>query len=357
MKNSWWKIATVIILLYVIIAGLLIPLKPGITGVSKSQLKPGTNVVTAYVYNGHLTPDMPIKPILFDTEIFDEKDLLHGITGSDLKILSDQVVQFKVHIPDSFSTTSVSLMLYVNNFEAKGIKDDYAMILVNAFTLVGVNKSKGAVRDYITGPGQKDVRRGISFPNREILNETIRNLLFHVPMWFAMMLLMFIATITGIMYLRKGEERYDMISEQCTRVGLFFGILGVITGSIWARYTWGNWWAFDVKLNGAALTVLIYLAYLILRNSINDEMQRARVAAVYSVFAFVLMIVFVMIVPRIYDSLHPGNGGNPGMKTYDLDSTLRMVFYPAVLGWIGLSLWILQVKLRIEKLAHKLQEV
>jgi heme exporter protein C len=57
-----------------------------------------------------------------------------------------------------------------------------------------------------------------------------------------------------------------------------------------------------------------------------------------------MMFVFIMILPRLTDSLHPGNGGNPAFGKYDLDSDMRLVFYPAVIGWVLLSLWILDVK-------------
>src|ERR1039457_6837329 len=118
-------------------------------------------------------------------------------------------------------------------------------------------------------------------------------------------------------------------------------ILGLITGSIWARFTWGAWWTNDVKLNGAAITMLTYLAYLVLRNAISDEQKRGKVSAVYNIFAYVMMLVFILIYPRMSDSLHPGNGGNPGFSKYDLDNTMKLVFWPAVTGWTLLGVWIM----------------
>jgi heme exporter protein C len=83
---------------------------------------------------------------------------------------------------------------------------------------------------------------------------------------------------------------------------------------------------------------------------LDDEHKRARIAAVYSIFAFALMAVFIFILPRLTDSLHPGNGGNPAFAKYDLDSTMRIVFYPAVIGWILLAGWIVNVRLRLRKI-------
>ena len=116
----------------------------------------------------------------------------------------------------------------------------------------------------------------------------------------------------------------------------------------------GAWWVNDAKLNGAAITLLAYFAYLILRNSMDEEQKRARISAVYNIFSYVMLIVFLMILPRMTDSLHPGNGGNPGFGGYDLDSSMRMVFYPAVIGWTLLGVWIMTIKIRMKVLAEKL---
>ncbi|MCC7301939.1 MAG: cytochrome c biogenesis protein CcsA [Bacteroidia bacterium] len=187
-------------------------------------------------------------------------------------------------------------------------------------------------------------------PARFILNETIRNLYFHVPMWFTMMTLYTVSLVYSLLYLRKGELRHDVIASQYAEAGVIFGILGTVTGSLWARYTWGAWWTNDVKLNGAAVTMLIYFAYLILRGSVEDEIKRGKLSAVYSVFAYMMMMVLLMVLPRVYDSLHPGNGGNPAFSNYDMDGRMKLVFYPAVAGWILLGIWLGSLKVRIKLL-------
>lgn len=194
-------------------------------------------------------------------------------------------------------------------------------------------------------------------PHLDILYETIRNLFYHVPIWFAMLFMMGYSVVYAIKHLSKNDLQSDIISDQAAQTGLFFALPGLLTGCMWAKFTWGTWWTFqDPKLNGVAIAVLIYLAYFILRSSIEDEQKRARISAVYNIFAFVMMFVFIMILPRLTDSLHPGNGGNPAFGKYDLDSNMRMVFYPAVIGWILLSLWILDVKKRLAILTHKKNE-
>jgi len=195
----------------------------------------------------------------------------------------------------------------------------------------------------------------IPVPAQPILNESIRNLYFHVPMWFSMMAVLFISLWHSLKYLSKSSIESDILASEAAHTGMLLGALGILTGSVWARYTWGAWWVADTKLNGAAITMLIYFAYFILRGSLNEEQKRARIAAVYNIFAYVMLIVFLMILPRMSDSLHPGNGGNPGFNKYDLDSNMRMVFYPAVLGWILLAYWIFTLRVRIQKLKRKIE--
>lgn len=191
----------------------------------------------------------------------------------------------------------------------------------------------------------------IPVPPLAILHETIRNLFFHVTMWFGMIILLLISLIYSVRYLRNSKQQDDIVAEESARTGILFGILGLITGSIWAKFTWGAWWVTDAKLNGAAATMLIYFAYLLLRSSMDDEHKRARISAVYSIFAYTLMIVFIGVMPRMTDSLHPGNGGNPGFGNYDLDNTMKIVFYPAVIGWTLIGVWITNLRIRLRKLA------
>lgn len=193
-------------------------------------------------------------------------------------------------------------------------------------------------------------------PRLPILNETIRVLYFHVPMWFGMIFLFTASFIQSIKYLSKGDMLKDVYSYQLAEVGILFGILGMITGMFWANFTWGEPWSSDPKQNMAAIALLIYFAYFILRGSIKDEQQRARISAVYNIFAFATLIPLLFILPRFAeDSLHPGNGGNPGFNAYDLDSKMRMVFYPAVIGWALLGFWLATIKIRYHLVTEKLE--
>jgi heme exporter protein C len=185
-----------------------------------------------------------------------------------------------------------------------------------------------------------------SVPRLSIVNETIRALYFHVPMWFGMVFLFLFSTIYAVRYLRNPIRENDIFSSALAHTGLAFGLLGIFTGMIWANYTWGTPWHGDPKQNGAAIATLVYLAYFVLRGSIENDEQRARLSAVYNLFAFAAMIPLIFIIPRMTDSMHPGSGGNPGFNMYDLDSKMRMVFYPACVGWILLGVWISTLRIR-----------
>lgn len=197
---------------------------------------------------------------------------------------------------------------------------------------------------------------GFLFPIPElpILYESIRNLYFHVTMWMAMMVMLITSFVASVLYLWKPKQGYDLIAVESTNSALVLGSLGIVTGMVWATYTWGEPWSGDPKQNGAAVGLLIYFAYIVLRGSFKDEQQRARISAVYNIFAFAVFIPLIYILPKLQDSLHPGDGGNPAFSSYDLDSRMRAVFYPAVIAWSLLAWWIADLRIRTRKLAELL---
>jgi heme exporter protein C len=197
-----------------------------------------------------------------------------------------------------------------------------------------------------------------SVPAREILHETIRNLFFHVCMWMAMMVLFTASVVYSVKYLRSQNLLHDIYAVNFAKVGILFGVLGYTTGALWASYTWtefaNNSQIFtEPKLTGAAIALLIYFAYLVLRGSLNDIDKRAKISAVYAVFAYVMLFPSIWILPRLLESLHPGKEGNPALNFKDSDARLKMVFYPAIIGWTLLGVWITSLKIRIDLLKEK----
>jgi len=197
----------------------------------------------------------------------------------------------------------------------------------------------------------------VEVPKKYIVNETIRNLYFHVPMWMGMLTVLTISVYFSIRYLRFNREEDDLAAVECVNTGLFFYVLGLCTGMFWAKFTWGEYWPNDPKLNSAAIGFLLYAAYLVMRNAIDEEQKRAKISAVYNIFAFPIMVVLLLVLPRLTDSLHPGNGGNPGFGGSDLDNKMRISFYPAMLGWSFIALWIATLRYRIRMIEYKNNEL
>ena len=204
----------------------------------------------------------------------------------------------------------------------------------------------------------------LDVPHLPILNETIRNLYFHVCMWFGMMILFGTSFYYSIKYLRGFNYRNDIYALNFAAVGSLFGILGYATGFEWVNVTWITDQGQSIgsvlkepKLIGAAIALLIYGAYFVLRGSFTDIDKRARISAVYNIFAFAMLFPSIWIIPRIVGSLHPGapgsDSGNPALDRQDLDGAMRMIFYPAIIGWTLLGVWIATLKIRLQLMKDK----
>ena len=171
-------------------------------------------------------------------------------------------------------------------------------------------------------------------------------------MWMGMMILLLISAVCSVLYLKNPSLKLDCYATEFAKTGILFGVLGVITGMIWANFTWTSAWSGDPKQNNAAIALLIYFAYLLLRGSIKDPQQRSRIAAVYNILAFSTLIPLLYILPGQTDSLHPGSGGNAAFGDIDLDNRLRAIFYPAVIGWTLLGVWLSTLGIRVQNLKN-----
>jgi heme exporter protein C len=203
----------------------------------------------------------------------------------------------------------------------------------------------------------------VKVPDLPQLEETSRNLFFHVAMWAAMFTLFTISVVQSVRYLRTNNIKYDIYARQYAAVGILFGLLGYATGAIWMSYTWADpnnptFQSFSAvarepKLIGTAIALLIYFAYMVLRDSMNDMDKRARISAVYNIFAYAMLYPTIMIIPRVLPSLHPGQDGNPALNFKDVTPELRMVEFPAFIGWTLLGVWIATIRIRISLLKEK----
>lgn len=150
---------------------------------------------------------------------------------------------------------------------------------------------------------------------------------------------------------------WDVKAETATMIGLLFGICGLLTGSLWAKFTWGSWWTFsEPRMNLSALAMMIFVAYFILRTAFNDPVKRAKISAVYNIFGVTTIPFLLYIIPRQLPSLHPGADGNPAFSEITAPE-LRYIFYPAVIGFIGLAIWLADITKRSKKLKSRAAEL
>jgi heme exporter protein C len=350
MHKNYWKTLGIIIMLYVLIGGMTVPLKPGLEEVYgvNSSIKPGEKIaLTVKGYNTHFDKAE-------DNTAFLKLNESHFLKSSKIVSSEGQKLKIDFEIPTEM-INKVGLdpltLVVTNSIDGYALQPNAVSIKWVALdtNLISSNTGQWALEMPKVNQNSQ-----FAFPYRNILNETIRNTFFHIALWLAMIILLLAGLYHAVKYLRKKELRDDYLSASYNTVGILYGMLGLATGSIWAKHTWGTWWTTDVKLNMAAIGMLIYCAYLILRNSTNDFERRAKLSAGFSIFAFVAFIPLIFVIPRLYDSLHPGNGGNPALGGEDLDSTLRMFFYPSIIGLILLGVWLATLKYRSMKLENYL---
>lgn len=196
----------------------------------------------------------------------------------------------------------------------------------------------------------------IPIPEIPILQESARNLFLHVPMWFTMSVCFATGLYYSIRYLNNPSIKFDRKAETATQIGLVFGICGLITGSLWARFTWGTWWTFaEPRMNLSALGMMIYVAYFVLRSAFDNPEKRAKIAAVFNVFAATTIPFLLYIIPRQLPSLHPGAEGNPAFSEITAPE-LRYIFYPAVIGFIALAIWLNDIMNRYKTVKHTTEQ-
>lgn len=343
IRQHGWKALGLILVMSTLLAGLFIPLKPGILDVGPQKLEGLNPRLKAYTYN--IPNGWSAQQILLQS-------------GPNQWSNVGQIEAEKGAVTASFSPNSshgkqafnrlYTVFIRLENEQGKS----NWMSLPDAVWLDSSCRNADTNSQVVSANFKQDADWTTGFPHRPILNESIRNQFFHVPMWFAMMLLLLFSVVYAVRYLSTGNLDDDLRADALIRVALLAGIIGCVTGAAWARATWGSWWPRDPKLNGVALGMIMYFAYLLLRSSLKDPIQRARLSSVYGIFVFPLFIALIWIMPKLSsNTLHPGSGGTVGFKKYDLDDTLKLVFYPAVLGWILVYTWIAQLLYRINRIA------
>lgn len=349
MKKQWWKVLGILILLYVFVAGLMVPLSTGISKVSPSSLKVGQEASLSITgYNANYGEGPPPRVWL-------KLDNERALAARSVEVLSVRELRADFQIPSYLPTPKkVQDFALIVDHQADGTSVLPSAVFITQDSIAPALGEQLWVNSTISDLHE---RWRLTFPFRNILAETIRNTYFHVPLWFGMVFIFLGAVTYSLRYLRSGDLLHDCRAQALTRVGILYGLLGLATGAIWAKNTWGAYWSGDVKQNMTAIALLIYLAYFILRGVFEDPDKRARISGVYSIFAFVALIPLIYVIPRLTDSLHPGAGGNPAFGSEDLDNTMRLVFYPAIIGWTLLGFWMAELGFRMERIRLKVADI
>ncbi len=339
LKSNWWKLLGVILTIYVLIAGFKIPLQPGILELSQS------NAVIGEEYSTEITTYNTFLKSAEDLNVWIWLPNDKLIKAYSTNVINETKVEANFKLPSDIKKQSKKALSAKILIDSK--TEGHYFMRQAVFIKEGKSQSI-PYKDYYEIDVIKTKTR-LAFPFQHILYETNRNTFFHVAIWMSMFALLLVSCYYSLRYLINPLHDYDKRSSSLTTVAIVFGVAGLLTGSMWAKYTWGAFWTSDVKLNMTAISLLIYLGYWILRGSVSDIDSRARLSSVFNLFAFVCLMILVMVIPRLTDSLHPGNGGNPAFSTYDLDNTMRIVFYPAIIAYFLIGLWIAQLNYRYLK--------
>ncbi len=361
-RKWWWKIAGIVLVAYALYFGLTVPLVPSVS-VNGIPALVSDDTATLLV-EGHNTRFTQTRPF-----VYLKKGDTYLAAAAEVKAENDQRLSVKIPMPSSADTQLVNLIVADPK---NGYMEFDECVLVLPDPADSVHTISKASLSTPLAELRKFKAEGMFFPARNVLEESIRNLLFHVPMWFSMIFLLGMSWWYSIRYLRLTSpdkngpldadfnvkaaqmQEYDLRAETTARTAMVAGVLGCITGMVWAKSTWGYYWTNDPKLNGVLVGMLIYAGYLFLRSTLTDASKRGRIAAVFNVFVFPVFIALIVIMPKLAEhSLHPGSGDTVAVKEYDLNSTLRMFFYPAVIGWIFIFLWMAELLLRMRKLSSQ----
>ena len=217
----------------------------------------------------------------------------------------------------------------------------------------------------ITFPIVPNPKVWYEFPIIPGLEQKAKIIFFHVPTAWLSVLAFMMAMVYGIRYLRSHDIDDDSKSAAALQLGMMFTILATITGSIWAKFTWGSFWHWDPRETSIFILLLIYGSLLALRSAIENEDKRARLSAVYSIIAFLTVPFFIFIMPRIMVGLHPGSmemdpvtgkviQGTSPVIDFKMNANMRIVFFTSLIAYTILYVWMYQIRYKAIIIKDKL---
>jgi heme exporter protein C len=183
--------------------------------------------------------------------------------------------------------------------------------------------------------------------------QTSRILFFHVPQAWVATLSFLVSMVASAVYLAKRRLTADDLALSAAELGFLFCVLATVTGSIFAKATWGSFWNWDPRETSIVILLMIYGAYFALRSAVPDPEKKRVFAAVYAILAFVTVPFLIFVVPRITASLHPEDTMNPAKP--GMDAKTLAVFLGSLFAYTALYVWMLRLRMRILRL-EEIQE-
>ena len=181
-------------------------------------------------------------------------------------------------------------------------------------------------------------------PQEAVMGDVQRLFYFHVPAAWVGYLALLAAFAASVLYLLRRERRWDHIALSSVEIGLVFITEGIVTGSIWAKATWGVWWTWEPRLTTSAVLWVIYASYITLRRAVEEPTRQARLAAVYSIIGFAAVPVNFMAI-RWWRTAHPlvFDSGGSNLEPVMLAT---LIFCVVAFTFLYFSLLILRLRLQ-----------
>jgi heme exporter protein C len=172
---------------------------------------------------------------------------------------------------------------------------------------------------------------------------------YHVPSWMVMFTSVFICGGASVIYLFRSDPRADRVAVAAAELAAVFGLIGLVTGPLWARKAWGVWWQWDARLTTALLLWMIVLGYLLVRRYGGPGSDK--LSAVIGVFGMA-NVPFVYISVNIWRTVHPTTNVVP-----TLGPGMRGTFWFCVLAFLMLYSLMLSARVRLELERARLDEL
>jgi heme exporter protein C len=167
------------------------------------------------------------------------------------------------------------------------------------------------------------------------------------------------ALIGSIVYLVTRNLDWDRVTQASVEVGIILGISMTLAGSIWGKPTWNTYWTWDPRLTTTTITLLIYVAYLLFRNGIDNRQTRARFSSIYALFAFI-SVPLTYYSARWFRSIHPivFDGQNPDAQgSFNIGDTMNQTLWITTISFCLLFSTLMIIRWRQLRMEDRLEEL